>query len=278
VNGPIDAGARGVFVPFDSQLRAAPGHFVARPFWAYINRVDLFPGGWLHDIGLPLSEPLPVVVSKQGQERAITLQVFERTILSNDPRNPAAYQIERVNVGTDYLTAFPWDAEDTAILAAVPVGPSAKPFVLRTIQMVDADVARLYLLHDNSGAIQIDAAWVFVQRQRDGTWRKIAGPSTAFDQATYDRLGIPAMLRLGSDFERSLYDAADKRFPEAVGFRLDRISGGFAKVTTLDADGTQRETIFARLDSINQWTILGNIPTEEQIKFGVPEVLRTYAG
>ena len=25
-------------------------------FWAYINRADLFPGGWLHDVGLPLTE------------------------------------------------------------------------------------------------------------------------------------------------------------------------------------------------------------------------------
>jgi hypothetical protein len=114
--------------------------------------------------------------------------------------------------------------------------------------------------------------------QGNGTWRRIAGPSTIFEPASYDQLGILAVMRVGSDLERALYDAVTPRFPDAAGFCLDCIVGGFAKLATLDADGTHRETIFAWLNSINRWTILGNIATEEQIKLGVPEVLRTYAG
>lgn len=78
---------------------------------------------------------------------------------------------------------------------------------------------------------------------------RIAGPSMIFDPATYDRLGIPAVMQVGSDLERALYNAPPSSSPDTAGFRLDRITGGFAKLTTLDPDGTHREAIFARLDS-----------------------------
>ncbi|HEX6292178.1 MAG TPA: GerMN domain-containing protein [Herpetosiphonaceae bacterium] len=99
----------GMFVPYDSQLRAAPGYHVAPYFWAYINRSDLFPGGWLHDIGLPMTDPFTAETVKQGQRRTIFMQAFERTVLSYDMRNPAGWQVERGNIGTDMvrtLTTF----------------------------------------------------------------------------------------------------------------------------------------------------------------------------
>jgi hypothetical protein len=39
--------------------------------------------------------------------RRIIIQAFQRTILTDDPLNPAQWQIERANVGTDYACAFP---------------------------------------------------------------------------------------------------------------------------------------------------------------------------
>ena len=39
--------------------------------------------------------------------RDVLVQAFQRTILTYDPLNPADYQIERANVGTDYARAFP---------------------------------------------------------------------------------------------------------------------------------------------------------------------------
>ena len=95
----------GTFVPYDSQLRAAPGYVVPDYFWRYINRQDLFPGGWLHDVGLPLTDALTVQTVKQGERRTITLQAFERTVLTYDPKNPAEWQVERGNIGTDALRA-----------------------------------------------------------------------------------------------------------------------------------------------------------------------------
>ncbi|MCS7003038.1 MAG: hypothetical protein NZ518_09335, partial [Dehalococcoidia bacterium] len=97
-----------VFIPFTTDLRAGPGHTVPRWFWAYMNRADLFPGGWLHDIGLPITEPVEATVTKGSVTgRRIIVQAFQRTILTYDPANPPEWQVERANVGTDYLRAFP---------------------------------------------------------------------------------------------------------------------------------------------------------------------------
>lgn len=96
-----------VFIPLDPQLNAGPGHSVPPIFWAYINRADLFPGGWLHDVGLPISEPLTAVVDKgDALNRRILIQAFQRTVLTYDPANPAGWQVERANVGRDYAEAF----------------------------------------------------------------------------------------------------------------------------------------------------------------------------
>jgi len=95
------------FVPFDPVLGPGPGHTVPPRFWAYMNRMDLFPGGWLHDIGLPVTEPMNAIVTKGEESRIITLQFFQRAVLTDDPQNPADWQVERVNVGADYRRAFP---------------------------------------------------------------------------------------------------------------------------------------------------------------------------
>jgi hypothetical protein len=96
-----------VFIPYDSYLRPAPGHYVPGRFWAYINQPALFPAGWLHDIGLPLTPAVPATVTKvvngASVERPIRLQLFERTVLTDDPANPAGFQIERANIGADAL-------------------------------------------------------------------------------------------------------------------------------------------------------------------------------
>jgi len=61
-----------------------------------------------HDIGLPMTEALPATVTKGNlPDRQIVLQVFQRTILTYDPVNPADFQVERANVGVDYRRTFP---------------------------------------------------------------------------------------------------------------------------------------------------------------------------
>ena len=97
-----------VFIPFSAALQPGPGHVVPASFWTYVNNQDLFPGGWLHDVGLPITPPVEAVVDKGPDKgRRILVQAFQRTILTYDPMNPVDYIIERANVGTDYARAFP---------------------------------------------------------------------------------------------------------------------------------------------------------------------------
>jgi hypothetical protein len=104
------------FIPFSADLSSAPGHLVPPFFWDFINRADLFPGGWLHDIGLPITAAIPAVVDKgriigttvtSFTNVPITIQAFQRTILTHDPANPEGFLTERANTGTDYWTIFP---------------------------------------------------------------------------------------------------------------------------------------------------------------------------
>ncbi|MDP9317168.1 MAG: GerMN domain-containing protein, partial [Chloroflexota bacterium] len=93
----------GVFVPYDPRLRARPGYIVPLYFWSYINRADLFPGGWLHDIGLPMTDAFVADAVKDGTPRQIMMQAFERAVLTYDPLNPPEWQVERGNIGADAL-------------------------------------------------------------------------------------------------------------------------------------------------------------------------------
>ena len=94
-------GGQTVFVPADPWLRPAPGHTVPLYFWGYITRPELFPGGWLHDVGLPLTSVLQGQVTKGGESRNVVIQGFERAVLTYDARNPAGWQVERANIGSD---------------------------------------------------------------------------------------------------------------------------------------------------------------------------------
>ena len=105
-----------VFIPFTADLSPAPGHVVPAYFWAFMNRTDLFPGGWLHDIGLPITRALPAVVDKgriigttinRVTNVPIQIQAFQRSILTYDQANPEGFLTERANTGTDYMGVFP---------------------------------------------------------------------------------------------------------------------------------------------------------------------------
>jgi hypothetical protein len=112
----------GMFVPYDAQLRPAPGYAVAPYFWAYINRAELFPGGWLHDIGLPMSQTFTAMTVKNGERRTIFMQAFERTVLTYDLRNPRGWQVERGNIGADALRTQP---QPQSLIAIPAVGARA---------------------------------------------------------------------------------------------------------------------------------------------------------
>lgn len=103
-SGPVFTDG-GMYVPYDPHLHAAYGYIVPVYFWDYINRADLFPGGWLHDVGLPISNSFATTAMKQGESRMIVMQPFERAVLTYDALNPEEWQVERANIGDDFLQA-----------------------------------------------------------------------------------------------------------------------------------------------------------------------------
>jgi hypothetical protein len=101
-------GPTGTFVPFSAQLSAKPGYVVPSFFWRFLTGSPSVPGGWLREIGLPLTPAMPAIVTKGALgRRAITIQAFQYGILTDDPRNPPTSRVERANIGSDYATVFP---------------------------------------------------------------------------------------------------------------------------------------------------------------------------
>src|SRR5690349_1208194 len=84
---PVESG-NAVFVPYDPLQRPVPGYVVPLYFWEYLNRKDLFPGGWLHDVGLPMTPLFGTTVGDPNGNRNILVQAFERSVLTYDPLKP----------------------------------------------------------------------------------------------------------------------------------------------------------------------------------------------
>lgn len=152
-----------MFVPYDPYLRPAAGHTVPMYFWDYINRADLFPGGWLHDVGLPMTGILTAETIKNGERRTINLQAFERTVLTYDPRNPVGWMVERGNIGADLLEALGTIAPDALVtpahnavvtlplhILARPIRPGAQ--VMATLRWTDGPQIATTITALNTGA------------------------------------------------------------------------------------------------------------------------------
>ncbi|HYP21907.1 MAG TPA: hypothetical protein VEY08_17695, partial [Chloroflexia bacterium] len=105
--GGTAATANGIFVPYSGSLASVTGYYVPKYFWDYVNRADLFPGGWLHDVGLPMMDVDKAMAFKETSYREITVQAFERAVLTYDPQNPPDWRVERANIGVDAVSKLP---------------------------------------------------------------------------------------------------------------------------------------------------------------------------
>ena len=92
-------------------------HYIASVFWLYINSsgplsvvVNNQYGvvqGRLFDplfaaTGLPITEPYWTETLVGGQTKPVLVQLFERRVMTYTPSNPAGFQVEMGNVGSQY--------------------------------------------------------------------------------------------------------------------------------------------------------------------------------
>ncbi len=106
------------FVSFDVGVTwYAPetGHWVAEPFWEFMNSTgtvwdadlddyrteSLFPDPF-YATGYPITEAFWAQMLLDGQPEDVLLQCFERRCLTWTPSNPAGWEVEAGNVGLHY--------------------------------------------------------------------------------------------------------------------------------------------------------------------------------
>lgn len=97
----------GMFVPYSPHLTAAPGYIVPLALWKYMTKKRTAPIGWMASVGLPMTPAIQAHVVKSGERRTILIQAFQKAILTDDPRNPTSWRVERENIGADYARLFP---------------------------------------------------------------------------------------------------------------------------------------------------------------------------
>jgi hypothetical protein len=87
-------------------------HNIPEVFWNFLqdvgkvqingeDRQDL-PINWLYLIGHPASEPYWIRTNIDGVPHDLMVQVYERRVLTYNPANPPAWQVEMSNVGQHY--------------------------------------------------------------------------------------------------------------------------------------------------------------------------------
>jgi DNA-binding beta-propeller fold protein YncE len=118
------------------------GHWIARPFWEFMNSQGLVNDGGeyttddlflnpLFATGRPITRAYWANVKVGGGYEDVLLQCFERRCLTYTPDNPDGWQVEAGNVGQHY---FAWRYERPPVVTmwephAVAIGPDDTVYV-----------------------------------------------------------------------------------------------------------------------------------------------------
>lgn len=111
--------AEGFFVPADPNLQVTAGYVVPFQIWNYINRRYLFPHGWAHHFGLPITRPFDITVNGTP----LIVQAFEKGVLTLDTALAYEWSVKQVGVGTDAVWVAGMQPSNT--LLTVPAAATA---------------------------------------------------------------------------------------------------------------------------------------------------------
>ena len=131
--------------PPDATVAAATDpvthHSIPAVFWTWMNAPgpvlegDHVTPGPVFDplatLGRPISEAYWAAVTVGGQPRLVLVQLYERRILTYNPANPPAFQVEMGNVGRHYVAWRYGGAGPGPALAVDPPTGANTPFTVR---------------------------------------------------------------------------------------------------------------------------------------------------
>jgi hypothetical protein len=220
------------------------GHNIAAAFWEFVNaRGPVYTGGrvqegrvaeWVPTFGYPITEPYWTQIRVGGRETWVLFQAFERRVLTFNPANPPAFQVEVGNVGRHY---YAWRY---APVPACLVGPaqgfgtvwSRYPLVAASLGC-SADAATtvhtsiqhfehgmMLELHPDSGD-----AWGIYALFEDGTFLRYNDTWTAGDPETHRLTPPPGRYEPVRGFNKVWFDPR-KPVRARLGWGLDKEVGG----------------------------------------------------
>lgn len=108
-DGTLDRTGQQAFVADPTTLVASPtgsGYGVPQAFAAFMNQYQPEGGQGFDPLfvfGFPVTEAVWVDATVGDLETPVLVQVFERRMLTYNPANPPAFQVEMGNVGRHYL-------------------------------------------------------------------------------------------------------------------------------------------------------------------------------
>lgn len=85
------------------------GHTIPLAIWSYLTSAGVAPHGWWVDIGLPLTEAIPITATVDGARRQMLAQAFTQAVLTVDLGNlgpTGAPTVIPQAVGQDFLRTF----------------------------------------------------------------------------------------------------------------------------------------------------------------------------
>ena len=106
----------------------------------------------LATLGHPISEAYWAAVRVSGQPQQVLVQLFERRVLTYNPANPPAFQVEMGNVGRHYVDWRYGGAGPGPALAVDPPAGANAPFTVRGWNWPPAAPVQILALTTATGA------------------------------------------------------------------------------------------------------------------------------
>ncbi|HUS16611.1 MAG TPA: LpqB family beta-propeller domain-containing protein, partial [Chloroflexia bacterium] len=246
--GTMAGGVNAYFEP-------ATRHNIPQAFWTFLNqqgpvtengqtvtRQLIVP--WFYASGYPISDAYWANVKVAGQTQAVLIQAFQRRVLTYNPSNTPAFQVEMGNIGLHY---YDWRYNNaghcapspgtTPVATSVATAPAGSPTAgSTTVPSATATPAATSTPMPLTGKV----TWVTNRSGKKHIWRMNADGTTPVD------------LTAGSLADN--YDPALSANGSKVAFVSNR--DGNAEIYVMNADGTgvTRVTNNAAADTHPTWS------------------------